>query len=152
MHRAARRTALSLLAILIITATGCQTIVVKKEVGGGRDGVFIHLTHGVEDPHAVLMALRMANLMAKDHDVLVYVDLRGVQVVMKDAPDLNMQPFDSSQTQIQALLDADVPIHVCPGCLRAAGKTPGDIMRGVRVAEKEAFFGFTKGRILTLDY
>jgi hypothetical protein len=40
----------------------------------------------------------------------------------------------------------------CPGCLKAAGKTAADLAPGIQVADKAAFFGFTKGRILTLDY
>jgi hypothetical protein len=36
--------------------------------------------------------------------------------------------------------------------LKAAGRTPADLMPGVKVADKDAFFSFTRGRILTLDY
>ena len=32
-----------------------------------RDGVFIHITEGYNDPHRVLMPLKMATLMADDH-------------------------------------------------------------------------------------
>lgn len=121
-------------------------------VEGARDGVFIHLSHGPEDPHRVLMALRMAELMAPDHDVLVYFDITGVEVAVADAPDLELAPFPSSRTQLSALLDLGVSLYACPGCLEAAGRTPEDLLPGVNVAHKEAFFDFTDGRILTLDY
>lgn len=49
-------------------------------------------------------------------------------------------------------LVAAVTLMACPGCLKAAGKSVGDLAPGVKVAEKEAFFSFTRGRILTLDY
>jgi predicted peroxiredoxin len=117
-----------------------------------RDGVFVHITHGADDPHSVLMGLRMANLMAEDKDVLVYLDIKAVEVVLRDAPDLQQKPFDSSKTQLRALLDKNVPVFVCPGCLAAAGKKPEDVTDGVKIAQKDAFFDFTKGRILTLDY
>ena len=117
-----------------------------------RDGVFIHISHGADDPHRVLMALTMAELMAPDRDVLVYLDIRGVEVVLADAPDLTFSHFQSSRTQIARLLDLGVPIYACPGCLKAAGKTPDDLAEGIQVADKEAFFTFTEGRILTLDY
>jgi hypothetical protein len=29
-----------------------------------RDGVFIHISHGADDPHRLLMALNMANMMS----------------------------------------------------------------------------------------
>jgi len=43
-------------------------------------------------------------------------------------------------------------MSVCPGCLEAAGHKPEDVMEGVRIAQKDQFFDFTEGRILTLDY
>jgi predicted peroxiredoxin len=117
-----------------------------------RDGVFIHVSHGPEDPHRVLMALRMAELMAADRDVLVYFDIKGIEVVLADAPDLEYAEFPSSSSQLAKLMELGVALHACPGCLAAAGKTAEDLADGVQVADKEAFFGFTDGRILTLDY
>ena len=43
-------------------------------------------------------------------------------------------------------------LMVCPGCLKAAGKSREDVADGIQIADKKAFFSFTKGRILTLDY
>ncbi len=131
---------------------GCQTTGAGSSPVTVRDGVFIHLSKGPEDPHAVLMALRMANIMAEDRDVLVYCDIEGINIVLKDAPDVTFPAFESSRAQLRALLDRSVPIYACPGCLKAHGKSPEDLMPRVRVADKEAFFAFTKGRILTLDY
>ena len=50
-----------------------------------RDGVFLHISHGVNNPQRVLMALHMAELMAESRDVLVYFDIKGIEVVVKDA-------------------------------------------------------------------
>jgi hypothetical protein len=36
--------------------------------------------------------------------------------------------------------------------MKAAGKTAEDLIPGVKTAEKAAFFNFTKGRIIALDY
>jgi hypothetical protein len=41
---------------------------------------------------------------------------------------------------------------VCPGCLKAANKTESDLMDGVKIADRNKFFEFTSGRILTIDY
>ena len=117
-----------------------------------RDGVFIHVTHAADDPHRVLMALSMAAIMCEDHDVLVYFDIKGVEVVMKDATDLTYSHFPSSRTQLAALSKKGVTLMACPGCLKAAGKKPEDLAAGIQVADKKTFFSFTKGRILTLDY
>lgn len=117
-----------------------------------RDGVFIHIRSGPDHPHSVLMGLRMAQIMSSDRDVLVYFDVDGIRAVMRDVPELKMEPFGSSHAIIQDLLMRKVPLYACPGCLKALGKKPEQLMPGVAVAEKEAFFTFTRGRILTLDY
>ena len=50
------------------------------------------------------------------------------------------------------LIEKGVHLYIYPGCLKAANKTETDVMDGVKIAEKDAFFNFTQGRILTLDY
>jgi len=117
-----------------------------------RDGVFIHVSHGQEDPHRVLMALQMAAIMAEDRDVLIYFDIKGVEVVLKDSPDLTYSHFPSSKTQLTELPKQGVTIMACPGCLKAAGKSAKDLAKNVKPADKDAFFSFTKGRMLSVDY
>lgn len=117
-----------------------------------RDGVFIHISHGPEDPHRLLMALQMAGMMADDHPVLVYFDIKAVQAVLKDARDVQYAHFPSLKTQLAELAKKGVTLMACPGCLKAAGKSPADLAPGVQAADKAQFFNFTSGRILTLDY
>jgi predicted peroxiredoxin len=117
-----------------------------------RDGVFIHITQGYDDPHRVLMPLKMATLMANDKDVLVYMDIHAVELLVKDAKDLTYADFESFQTYVKQLVDKGIPVMACPTCLKIAGYTPDDLMEGVQVAQKDKFFNFTKGRIVTLDY
>jgi predicted peroxiredoxin len=117
-----------------------------------RDGVLIHVTHGTDDPHRVVMALNMARIMSADHPVLVYFDIKGIEVVVKDAEDISYAQFPSSKEQLSALAKQGVTLMACPGCLKAAGKTAEDLATGVQVAEKDKFFSFTAGRIIVLDY
>jgi intracellular sulfur oxidation DsrE/DsrF family protein len=141
-----------ILLALIVTVACHQQPAVEPEVATNTDGVFLHIKSGPDQPHAVLMALQMAVMMSETQDVAVYVDIDGIGVVLRDAPDLSFSHFPSSHTQIAALREKGVPVMACPGCLKAAGKTGADLMEGVRVADKGTFFGFTDGRILTLDY
>ncbi len=117
-----------------------------------RDGMFVHVSHGTDDPHRVIMALRMAEIMQEQRDVLVYFDIKGIEVCLKDAQDIQFAQMPSSKTQIRTLLDKKVTIMACPGCLRAAGKGAQDLVEGIQIADKDKFFTFTKGRILTIDY
>jgi hypothetical protein len=46
----------------------------------------------------------------------------------------------------------NVGVFACPTCLNIAGFKPEDLMDGIQAAQKDKFFTFTKGRIITLDY
>jgi predicted peroxiredoxin len=117
-----------------------------------RNGVFIHITEGYNDPHRVLMPLKMAMMMTKDKDVLIYMDIHAVELLVKSAKDLKFADFESFQTYIKQLADQKVGIYACPTCLKIAGFKPEDLIDGVQIAQKDKFFDFTKGRIITLDY
>ena len=117
-----------------------------------RDGIFIHITQGYDDPHRVLMPLKMANLMAADKDVLVYLDIHAVELVLKTSKDMEFADFDPLKKQLQDLIDRKVGVYACPTCLKIAGHTPDELMDGIQVASKDRFFDFTGGRIITLDY
>jgi predicted peroxiredoxin len=135
--------------VIGIAALGAPILRAQSQA---RDGVFIHLSHGTDDPHRVVMALQMAQTMSEDKDVLVYFDIKGIEVVTKDAVDIQFKDFASSKTQLSLLLSRKVTLMACPGCLKAAGKTPADLAPGIQVADKKTFFSFTKGHILSLDY
>lgn len=126
-----------------------QTTVEKEVV---RDGVFIHISEGYNDPHKVLMPLKMATMMADDKDVLVYMDIHAVEALVKGSKDLEFEGFESLQTYLKQLADKNVGVYACPTCLKVAGYNPDDLMENVQPAQKDKFFDFTKGRIITLDY
>ncbi|PIE43094.1 MAG: peroxiredoxin [Gammaproteobacteria bacterium] len=132
-----------------MVATGVAGEQVTKS---SKDGVFLHISHGKDDPHRFLMALNMANIMADDYDVLVYFDINAVNAVLKDAENVVLAHFPSSKDALEALKAKNVILMACPGCLKAAGKTKNDLAEGVQVADKKVFFSFTEGRIVTLDY
>lgn len=141
---------------VVLAFTACQenheaeTHHATSSIETARDGMFIHVTS--DDPHRVLMAMQMAAMVSEDHDVMMYFDIEGIKVLLNNAADLEYAQFSSSHTQIKSLIEKGITIMACPGCLKAAGYTPEDLMDGIKVANKETFFNFTKGRIITLDY
>jgi len=143
--------------MLLMAAVFCAGMLLTGMTGNlaadtVRNGVFLHISHGKDDPHRLLMALNMATIMADDHDVLVYFDIKAVNAVLKDSEDIVFAHFPSSRTSLAALKEKNVILMACPGCLKVAGKTGKDLAEGVQVADKNVFFSFTKGRILSLDY
>ena len=117
-----------------------------------RDGIFIHITESYNNPHRVLMPLKMAVMMSMDKDVIVYMDIKAVELLVKSSNDLNFAEFESAHSYIKQLTDKGVGVYACPTCLKIAGFKPEDLMDGVQVAQKDKFFSFTKGKIITLDY
>jgi predicted peroxiredoxin len=117
-----------------------------------RDGVFIHITESYDNPHRLLMPLKMATIMAKDKDVLIYMDIEAVKILVKGALDITHPEFESAHTYIKQLSSMGVGIHACPTCLKVAGYKSEDLMEGIIIANKDKFFDFTKGRIISLDY
>lgn len=145
-----------LIPFLLLLFTACQQTTSNNDATAPppppRDGVFIHISHGSEDAHRLLMALSMAHKMASDKDVLVYMDIEAVHAVKADAMPITMEGFEASNILIDTLLKQNVGIYACPACMKVAGITPEQLIPGVQTAQKEAFFNFTRGRIISLDY
>jgi len=125
---------------------------IAPETEAKTDGAFIHISKGSADIHDVLMALMLADKFSTSNDVLVFFDKEGIELVSKDAPNLEMDPFDSSDEIFERLVNLNVTILACPACMKVSGVEEADLREGVKIAEKEQFFDFTEGRILTLDY
>jgi predicted peroxiredoxin len=133
----------------------CVEVSTEEKVADAKpvtDGVFIHISEGYNDPHRVLMPMKMATMMAKDKDVLIYMDIHAVELLVYGADNLQMEGFNSFLSYLMQLLDMGVGIYACPTCMAVAGLDPNNLIEGVQLANKEAFFNFTEGRILSLDY
>ena len=52
----------------------------------------------------------------------------------------------------QSANERNVVVYGCSGCLKLAGVEPKQLVDGVQTANKDKFFNFTDGRIITLDY
>jgi predicted peroxiredoxin len=150
------------LALLLIAIAGCnqsdkkvntmQDTKTSVSSDSIRDGVLIHITESYKDPHRILMPLKMAEMMAKDKDVLIYMDIHAVDVLVKGSKDIEFADFESAHTYIKRLIQNKVSIYACPTCLKIEGFKFEELMEGVQTAQKDKFFNFTKGRIITLDY
>jgi predicted peroxiredoxin len=133
---------------LYVTSLQAQ---VKDELQG-KEGLFLHITTSYDNPHRLLMPLKMATLMANDKAVLIYMDIEAVKILVKDSKDITHPEFESAHNYIKKLLEMEVEIYACPTCLKVAGYKIEDLMDGIKPANKDRFFNFTKGRILSLSY
>jgi predicted peroxiredoxin len=117
-----------------------------------KDGLFLHISSGYDNPHKVLMALKMAVMMSMDKDVIVYIDIKGVEMLVKTSKDMKFKDFPTLHELLDQLAAKKVTVMACPTCLKIAGFKPEDLRPGIIIAQKDKFFNFTKGRIVTLDY
>ncbi len=139
--------------MIFIFAVGCvEQANVKEETvkTKTRDGIFIHIS--TTDPHRVSMALSLAAKMSEDTDVMVFCDIEGVNLLTKDAEEIQYGSFKPVSELLNNLTGKGILIEACPMCLKEAGKSEADLREGVKIADKKDFFSFTKGRILTIDY
>lgn len=144
---------ISIVALLCTIGATSSSLAGEPQSAPVRDGVFIHISHGADSPHRLLMALKMAVTMAEGKkDVLVYCDIEAVKVLTSSAKDVAMEGFPRLHELLDRLAVLNVVVLACPTCMKVAGIDPRDLRPGIRVAERDLFFSFTKGRILTLDY
>lgn len=140
------------LIILALSAMSCGQAG-KQDAEKKRDGIFIHISHGSDNPHRLLMGLKMAMTMAEGgKDVLVYCDIEAVRVLTKTAPDVSFAEFPTLHELLTHLGHLNVTVMACPTCMKVANVEAGDLREGIMVAQRDRFFGFTAGRILSLDY
>ena len=85
--------------VLIVFCMFCLSMILPPQIQASdnlKDGVLIlHISHDSDNPHRLLMTLNMAKLMADDHDVLVYHDIKGVASILKNSPDITYSHFSS---------------------------------------------------------
>jgi predicted peroxiredoxin len=124
----------------------------EKDQQQEKEGIFLHISTSYDNPHRLLMPLKMATLMAQDKAVLIYMDIESVKILVKNSKDITHPEFESAHTYIEKLLEIGVEICACPTCLKVAGYKPEDLMDGIKTANKDRFFNFTKGRIISLSY
>jgi len=140
-------------AVLITVCSLSSGSARESQSAPARNGVFIHISHGTDSPHRLLMALKMAVTMAEAHnDVLVYCDIEAVKVLTSTAKDVSLEGFPTLHELLDRLAGLKVVVLACPTCMKVARIEQRDLRPSVRVAERDLFFSFTKGRILPLNY
>jgi len=133
---------------LLIPIVNAQETVQQQD----KEGIFLHISTSYDNPHRLLMPLKMATLMAQEKAVLIYMDIEAVKILVKNSKDITHPEFESAHSYIKKLLEMGVEIYACPTCLKVAGYKTEELMDGIKPANKDRFFNFTKGRILSLSY
>ncbi|MCB2199515.1 DsrE family protein [bacterium] len=151
MKRFSSYLAIAAAVVLIVSLGWLQTN--GEQADTVRDGMLMHISKSVDDPHRAMMPLTLALKMTEVHDVQLFLDIDAIFLVTKDGPDLTYEGFEMTSKQlVKALLDKGIHIDACPMCMKSHGVTKDQLVDGVRIASAETFTGFTDGRIVTMDW
>ncbi|MGF1484339.1 MAG: peroxiredoxin [Opitutales bacterium] len=164
MMGSALKSAASLVALLLLVM-GCFLLIASMRDGlpalatdatpaEQPRGVFIHVSSGSDNPQRALMALQMGERLIENRErpVLLYFDIKGVELMIADGPEFSMKPFDSVAAYRERLIKGGALLQVSPESLAAAGFNKADLVPGVEVADPSTFFTFSDGDVLSFAY
>lgn len=128
----------TLFSIMLLTAMLVFGGFASAENTNDTQSVVIHLSKYSNDLHAVNMALKIGQLMAKEGaDVTLFLDLEGVRLVdLKQPADLKWGNGESVESLYNSFVDAGGNVLVCPHCAKAAGVV--DLRKGAMIANSES--------------
>lgn len=116
--------------------------------------VVVHLTKAPnQDPHAVFMALSMANALQRaGAPVTLFLDLEGVRL----ADSLTPSDFRMGKTSAAELFDnfvnAGGRVALCSHCVQLAGMESSTLRRGANVLSDAALVRLVTGADQIIDY
>ncbi|WP_432799661.1 hypothetical protein [Poriferisphaera sp. WC338] len=119
------------------------------------DGILIHITSNIHTPEhqrKILTALNLAVTLADDHNVRIFCDAQGINLLLEENPSFNLPMLGSTNQLINQLIDKNVPIYASLASLQAQEYVPEQLQQGIQIAEKSHFFSFPNPRVITLDY
>ena len=119
----------------------------KKETTQPADetkgGLVLNITSGVDDLHAVTMALQLAgHALADGRTAVLFLNVRAPELARKDfSPTLAFRDNPPIKTMLADLVERGAKVLVCPHCMKVQGLTEADLIPSAAVATRESLFG-----------
>jgi predicted peroxiredoxin len=137
--------------VLVIASVGCISVLgacAAEQKGGGCRGCASHgsimllsITSGVDDPHAVTMALQLAGHALDDgRQVVLFFNVRGVEVPTRRLPADLAFKAEPIKALLADRIERGAEVHVCPHCMKALGIEAGDLVDGAQVTDRQKLF------------
>ncbi|MFA7521581.1 MAG: DsrE family protein [Halothiobacillaceae bacterium] len=117
-------------------------IVSGSALAGSGEGKTFFYNITTDEVWPAGMATAQAYNAAKiGHDVVVYLNVRGVYLASKDRKQDTLGATGrTAQETLKMAMDHGARVLVCPMCLDQAGLTPEDLIKGVEFGGAEALF------------
>jgi predicted peroxiredoxin len=137
------RTALATVLLPLLAACAGETKTDGPTASApARRPVLINVTSGMDDRHAVTMALQLAGHAVDQHRaVTLFFNVKGVAVCVEGVPMIGHKQTWMIADRIAELQQHGAIVLVCPHCMKAMGITQADLIEGARIATADALFG-----------
>lgn len=90
---------------------------------------------------AGMAAAQAYNAAKRGHDVVVYLNVRGVYLAVKDRQQDTLGATGrTAQETLKMAMDNGARVLVCPMCMRQGGVTSDDLIDGVELGKPEVLF------------
>jgi predicted peroxiredoxin len=134
------RMAIALSSLLLLTA--CSTTPCVKEDCSATRPLLINITSGVDDAHAVTMALQLAGHGVDDgRAVTLFFNVRGTAIASTKLDPTLAHGDKPIKTLLSDLMARGATVLVCPHCMKVMGVTEVDLPAGAQVASADSVFG-----------
>lgn len=156
-----KRISIVLLGLLISLFFACQNnskpnmseLAKMEGAQKPKDGIFIHICSGYNNPEKVLTALNLALGLSEINNVELFFDLDAVELLKKTSENIELQNFLSLHESLDSIIKNNIPIIVNTRSIKYSGIEQDQLIEGVTmIDDKKILFSFTKGRIISLNY
>ena len=129
---------LTVLQGVIAQPEGERKLTITQAKPANKQSIVVHLRHGTDDLHAVIMALKTASgLQKKGASVILLLTQEGVRIADTKQPQ-NLRWGNSQMTigeMYENFVKAGGKVIVCPVCAEAVGLTANSLRSGAQFAQ-----------------
>lgn len=103
--------------------------------------LFVNITSGKADPHAVVMALDLASQgLAVDKEVVLFFNVAGADIPTQSMPENVGIDGISVKERVRELMQQGVLVMVCSHCMHYLGVAQSDLLPGAVMATPDLLF------------
>ncbi len=103
---------------------------------------------------AGMAAAQAYNAAKRGHDVVVYLNVRGVYLAASERKQDTLGATGrTAQETLKMAMDNGARVLVCPMCMQQGGLSPGDLIEGVELGKPELLFDLlSRDDLVALSY
>ncbi|KTG17519.1 MULTISPECIES: DsrE family protein [unclassified Guyparkeria] len=123
-------------------------------LAGDEDKTFFYNITTDEVWPAGMASAQAYNAAKRGHDVIAYLNVRGVYLAAKDRQQDTLGATGrTAQETLKMAIENGARVLVCPMCMRQGGLSPDDLIDGVELGKPEMLFELlSRDEVVALSY